>query len=201
MALEGLERLRKFAERAPEVERCELCARALPDDHDHLLEPVGRALSCVCGPCVVLFGGSGPRKRVPRRVRRLTDLRISDAQWDALRLPIDLAYFVRSSVRNAPVAYYPSPAGATESLLSLEAWRAMSHEQPILDRMEPDVEALLVNRVGVGRGVAAAEYFLAPIDQCYRLVGLIRSHWSGLSGGTQVWSTITAFFDGLRARA
>jgi len=201
MALDGIERLKRFAERAPAVERCELCARALASEHDHLIEPVERKLSCVCGPCVVLFGASGSRKRVPRRVRRLPDLRITDAQWDELRLPIDLAFFVRSSVRGGPVAYYPSPAGATESLLSLEAWLAIAHDHPVLERMETDVEALLANRVGVGRGVSAAEYFLAPIDQCYRLVGLIRSGWSGLSGGSEVWSMITGFFDDLRARA
>ena len=57
--------------------------------------------------------------------------------------------------------------------------------------MEPDVEALLINRVGPAR-----EYFLAPIDECYRLVGLIRLHWRGLSGGTEVWKEIQGFFAG-----
>jgi hypothetical protein len=59
--------------------------------------------------------------------------------------------------------------------------------------MERDVEALLVNRV---RG--AREHFLVPIDECYSLVGLIRMHWRGLSGGREVWEKIDRFFQDLR---
>ena len=35
-----------------------------------------------------------------------------------------------------------------------------------------------------------AQYYIVPIDECYRLVGLIRMHWRGLSGGTEVWKEI-----------
>jgi hypothetical protein len=196
-----LDRLKHFATRPVEVERCDLCGRGLASDHDHVIEPAQRRVTCVCGPCVVLFGASTTRKRVPRRVRRLTDFHMTDAQWDELRLPIDLAFFVKSTVRERTVANYPSPAGATESLLSLEAWNDIVRENPMLDGMEPDTQALLVNRVGHARGTVPAEYFLAPIDQCYRLVGLIRTRWTGLSGGTEVWSAISGFFDELGARA
>jgi uncharacterized protein DUF5947 len=196
-----LDRLKRFVERPAEVERCDLCGRELASDHDHVVEPAERRVTCVCGPCVVLFGASTTRKRVPRRVRRLADFHMTDAQWDELRLPIDLAFFVKSTVRERTVANYPSPAGATESLLSLEAWNDIVRENPILDSMESDTQALLVNRVGHARGTVPAEYFLAPIDQCYRLVGLIRTRWTGLSGGTEVWSAISGFFDELRARA
>ena len=58
--------------------------------------------------------------------------------------------------------------------------------------------ALLVNRVGHVRGAAPAEYYLVPIDECYKLVGLIRTHWRGLSGGTEVWREIGAFFAALK---
>jgi len=58
------------------------------------------------------------------------------------------------------------------------------------------VEALLVNRV---RGTR--EHFLVPIDECYRLVGLIRMHWRGLSGGREVWEEIEQFFEELRGRS
>jgi hypothetical protein len=40
-----------------------------------------------------------------------------------------------------------------------------------------------------------------PIDACYRLVGLIRLHWKGLSGGNEVWQEIGSFFAGLRSQA
>jgi sorbitol-specific phosphotransferase system component IIC len=72
---------------------------------------------------------------------------------------------------------------------------------PILNKIGPDVEALLVNRVGLARGVSAAEYYIVPIDACYKLVGLIRIHWRGLSGGTEVWKEIADFFTQLRTRA
>lgn len=196
-----LERLRRFAERPIAVERCDLCGRELDSEHSHIIEPAERRLVCVCGACAVLFDTSTTRKRVPRRVRLLADFHITDALWDELRLPIDLAFFVQSSVRGRPVANYPSPAGATESLLPLEAWTEIVRANPILASLEPDVEALLINRVGHTRGVAPAEYFLAPIDQCFRLVGLIRTRWTGLSGGTEVWTAISGFFDDLRKRA
>jgi hypothetical protein len=60
--------------------------------------------------------------------------------------------------------------------------------------MEPDVEALLVNRIR-----NASEYYIAPIDECYKLVGLIRANWRGLSGGTEVWKEISEFFNALKA--
>jgi hypothetical protein len=62
--------------------------------------------------------------------------------------------------------------------------------------METDVEALLVNRVGDGR-----EYYIVPIDECYKLVGLIRTHWRGLSGGTEVWREISKFYANLKERS
>jgi hypothetical protein len=67
--------------------------------------------------------------------------------------------------------------------------------------MESDVEALLVNRVGHARGFTAPEYYVLPIDECYKLVGLIRAKLHGLSGGTEVWQQIGGFFDGLKRRA
>jgi hypothetical protein len=67
--------------------------------------------------------------------------------------------------------------------------------------MEPDVEALLANRLGAPRGFGEPEYYVLPVDECYRLVGLIRSGWRGLSGGTEVWETLQQFFQSLRDRA
>jgi hypothetical protein len=62
------------------------------------------------------------------------------------------------------------------------------------------VEALLVNRVGATRGVSA-EHYIVPIDECYKLVGLIRIHWHGLSGGTEVWREVGNFFAELKQKA
>ena len=60
--------------------------------------------------------------------------------------------------------------------------------------MQPDVEALLVNRV---RG--AREQWIVPIDDCFRLAALIREHWTGFQGGDEVWDEIARFFAELRA--
>ena len=195
--------LRQFARKRAPVERCEMCSRELAPEHQHLVEPTTRKLICACEACAILFDGkSGTKyKRVPRRVQFLADFQLSDAQWDGLTIPIDMAFFFKSTPHGKVIALYPSPAGPTESLLSLETWDEVELANPILKTMEADVTALLVNRVGHNRGPVAAEYYLVPIDECYKLVGLIRSYWRGLSGGTEVWREIGAFFTALRRRA
>jgi Family of unknown function (DUF5947) len=195
--------LRQFARRPQNVEHCELCSAVLAAGHPHLLDPLGRKLLCACDACSLLFSGrAGAKfKRVPRYVRVLANFRMTEAQWDGLMIPINMAFFFRSSPEARMVAMYPSPAGATESLLSLEAWAETAQDNPELSAMEADVEALLVNRIGRSRGFSAPEYYILPIDECFKLVGLIRLHWKGLSGGTEVWQEIAGFFDELKAKA
>ncbi|HET7890615.1 MAG TPA: DUF5947 family protein [Candidatus Sulfotelmatobacter sp.] len=195
--------LRQFTrrERRP-LERCELCSLELGADHPHLIELALRRLICTCEACAILFSGQGVKfKRVPRRVATLSDFRLSDAEWDGLMVPINMAFFFKNSLENRVVAMYPSPAGAMESLLALESWNDIAAGNPVLKRMESDVEALLVNRLGSSRGQSEAEYYLLPIDECYKLVGLIRMHWKGLSGGTEVWQELGQYFGSLKARA
>ncbi len=195
--------LRQFARRRRAAERCELCSMEIASEHPHLIEPVARKLVCSCDACALLFSGrTGARfKRVPRQVKLLANFQLSDAQWDSLMIPINMAFFFRSSPEERMVAMYPSPAGATESLLSLEAWSEIAQENQQIEKMESDVEALLVNRIGHSRGFTGAEYYVLPIDQCFKLVGLIRSQWRGFSGGTEVWQKIAEFFAELRANA
>ena len=128
-------------------------------------------------------------RRVPRRVRYHPEFRLSDAQWDGLLIPIGLAFFAYCTPQQRVLAFYPGPAGSTESLLSMETWAQIESENPALRDMEPDVEALLVNRVG-----SARDHYMVPIDQCYHLTGLIRMQWQGLSGGEEVWQAIGEFF-------
>jgi len=191
--------LRRFVrERTLAEERCELCSAALTSEHEHLVDLSTRKLTCACQACAILFSGKANPKyrRVPRRVRYLTNFQLTGAQWDSLLIPIGMAFFFNSSAAGKVIALYPSPAGATESLLDFESWDEIRRSNPVLDEMEPDTEALLVNRV---RG--AAEYYLLPIDECYKLVGLIRTHWHGLSGGTQMWEAIGKFFAELKTKA
>jgi hypothetical protein len=126
----------------------------------------------------------------------LTDFVLDDDAWERLQLPINLAFFMKSTAAGQVLAFYPSPAGATESLVELDHWRELAETNPILNELEPDVEALLVNRVGDAR-----ECYRAGIDECYRLIGLIRMHWKGFSGGQDAWDEIDRFFLGLKERS
>jgi hypothetical protein len=197
MAADPLAGLKGLARPREPEERCELCGAPIPSEHRHLMEAETRTLACSCRACSLLFEGRAGRYRlVPTRILLLPDFEMSDAQWDELLVPVNLAFFVRSSAEGRVTALYPSPAGATESHLELDTWRELEAANPVLAELEPDVEALLVNRVG-----AARSHLVVPIDECYRLVGIVRMGWRGLSGGSEVWRSIASFFDELRARA
>jgi hypothetical protein len=195
--------LRRFARSKSPVEQCELCSAALAHAHPHLVQPASRQIICACEACATLFDGmaAGKYRRVSREIQLLKNFQMTDAQWESLLIPINMAFFFRSSVENRMVVFYPSPAGAVESLLPLDAWHEIVQENSRLNRLQPDIESLLVNRIGHAHGMSQAEYYIAPIDECYRLVGLIRANWKGLSGGSEVWAEIGRFFSALRAAA
>jgi len=179
------------------IERCELCAGALADDHRHVLERANRRIFCACRPCSLLFdhdAAGGDRFRlVPTRRERLP-LAIDDLAWRSLELPVDLAFFVRTDDARV-LAFYPSPAGAVESLVPLDGWAALAEDHPVLATLQPDVEALLVNRVGQTRDV-----WRVGVDVCFRLVAIFREHWSGISGGIALRAEVATFFDGLQSK-
>jgi hypothetical protein len=185
------------------LEHCELCSAGLGHDHPHLIEVASRQIVCACDACAMLFDGMerSRYKRVSRNSRYLANFEMTNGQWESLLIPINMAFFFRSSIEGRMIALYPSPAGAVESLLPLEAWSEIAENNPPLCQLRPDIEALLVNRVGHAHGMSRAEYFIAPIDECFRLVGLIRSNWRGLSGGTEVWAEIGSFFTNLRTKS
>ena len=47
----------------------------------------------------------------------------------------------------------------------------------------------------------ARRQWIVPIDVCYALVGLIRTHWRGFTGGAEVWRELDRFCDGLDRRS
>ena len=202
-----LDVLRQFArkrETRPPAEQCELCSAEIAADHRHLLELSKHTLVCVCQPCSILFGdpgaGGGKYRIVPWRYLILPDFQMTDEQWDDLLIPVNMVYIFHSTSANRVMAFYPSPAGAMESQLTLEGWDALVSSNPILNDLEPDVEALLINRVR-NRGEDYREHYIVPIDTCYKLVGLIRLKWKGLSGGEEVWKAIAEFFADLRTKS
>jgi len=216
---EALQRLLTTRRRPDEA--CEMCAAALegPRGHAHVVDVGSRSLKCVCRPCALLFtsdGAAGGRFRaVPERYRHDPGFVLPAAQWDALQIPVGLAFFFVNSALGTPVAMYPSPAGATESQLPLDAWTELTEANPALTGLEPDVEALLVRRLdhpsagggtrqGTDDGDAARSTgfacYLVPIDACYELVGLVRTHWRGFDGGTEARQAIAGFFDRVDGR-
>lgn len=182
-----------------------MCATPLPPQHPHLVHIEDRRMVCACGPCGFLFSnpgaGGGGYRRVPDRYLSDPEFRLSDAQWDALQIPVGMAFFLRNSAQDRIVACYPSPAGATESELELEAFATGVGAGRLGAALEPDVEALLVRRGGPGGSESGSECLLVPIDACYRLVGIVRLRWRGFDGGAEAWREIDAFFDGLREAA
>ena len=179
------------------VEVCDLCGTSLSEPHTHLLDPGTRKIECVCPACALLFDTERQKyRRIPTRVVFLPVFQITDEQWDALSIPIGVAFFTRSSKANRITALYPSPAGPVESLLSLETWADIEQDNSSLRSMEPDVEGLLVYR-----GAAAREHYIIPIDEFFKLTGLIRLKWKGFSGGLEVWRDIGQFLDSLKRRS
>lgn len=201
--MSGVAALRRLGQRRARLEReerCQLCASPLGEAHGHLVRVDTRALLCTCPPCHLLFGqkgaGGGKYRAVPRRYVH-EPAQISPADWEALQIPVRMAFLFRNSSLGRTVAFYPSPAGATESLLALEAWREIEARSPALESMEPDVEALLVRGEPHGERL---ETFLVPIDTCYELTGRVRRLWRGFDGGDEARDELGRFFADLRAR-
>lgn len=180
-------------------ERCEFCGELLPSRHSHVVHTERRVLLCTCRPCYLLFtseGAAGGKvKAVPDRVVDLGARVFTPEQWERLQIPVGLAFFFVNSSLGRTAVFYPSPAGATESLLPLETWAEVVRAEPRLAALVPDVEALLVWQLSM-----ESASFLVPIDACYELVGLVRRHWRGFQGGAEAWQAIETFFAALRAR-
>ncbi len=191
----GLGRLAR-PEPVEEDERCEVCGSKILVDHRHLLELEERRILCACEPCIAMRSGVDNYCPVGTRTLWLDDIDFPDELWAAFQLPIGLAFFLKSSGTGTVVALYPSPAGATESELHLESWEALVARNPILSQLDTDGEAFVVNRM-----TEPAEHAIVPIDECYRLVGLIKSNWTGISGGNAISDAVPLFFDHIRRKA
>ncbi len=202
-----LQRIRASApprQAAPVDEVCELCSEPIASEHRHLVDLRSRKLLCACRGCFLLFeseGAGGDHFRsVPERYLAFGDFELSRAQWDSLQIPVSVAFFFLNSELQRIAAFYPGPAGATESELPLDTWAELVAANPQLSTMQPDVEAFLV-RAASDRGDRHAECYIVPIDACYELVGHLRLLWRGFDGGSEANQKLDVFFADIEARA
>jgi hypothetical protein len=189
----------------PARERCEMCSEVIADEHQHVVNVAGRQLMCVCRGCYLLFTDSQAELRyraVPDRYLAFPDFALDRRAWTALQIPVGMAFFFRNSELGRTVAFYPGPAGATESQLDLDAWNTISGADPRVGLLTDDVEALLV-RVpeGLDDECRQPQTYLVPIDACYEFVGRLRMLWRGFDGGQQARQFIDSFFAQVAARA
>ncbi len=200
--LASLRRISTTRPAVQEGERCEMCAKSIGEEHQHVVGLESRSLMCTCRPCYLLFTDQSANiryKAVPDRYLSFPDFAFDQAAWDDLQIPVGLTFVFRNSVEDRVVAFYPSPAGATESELSLDAWDRMVASNPQLDLLLPDVEALLIYRLDHGRGDFRC--VIVPIDVCYELVGTMRKTWRGFDGGSEAHAAMDAFFETVERRA
>ncbi|KAA1250262.1 hypothetical protein F0Q45_10650 [Mycobacterium simiae] len=184
----------------PAGERCDMCSEWIADEHQHVVNVAGRQLMCVCHACYLLFTAGNPELRyraVPDRYLAFPDFALDRRAWEALQIPVGVAFFFTNSTLGRTVACYPGPAGATESELDLDAWNAIGGTDPRLDLLADDVEALLVRVPEFGQ----PQSYLVPIDACYEFVGRLRLLWRGFDGGQQAREFIDSFFARIAGRA
>ena len=195
-----LQRIRANRPSIAPGERCEMCAQPIADAHQHIVNLLSCALMCSCRGCYLLFTAENAElkyRAVPDRYLSFPSFRLQPGQWDALQIPVGLAFFFTNSVLGRAVCFYPGPAGAAESELPLDAWEQIVADNPDLGIVAPDVEALIVQITDPTQ----AACFLVPIDACYELVGQLRRVWRGFDGGQDARRQIEGFFATVAARS
>jgi hypothetical protein len=179
---------------APLEANCDLCGTSMPEEHRHLLHLDDRRIVCACESCWALRSGDAEYRPTGSRVVWLEDLDMPEDLWARFRIPIGLAFFLRGD--DGVAAFYPSPVGATEAEIDPGAWAELGERNEAVRSLEADAEALIVDRMG-DRPRSA----IVPTDEAYRLVGLVKLHWEGISGGAAVGEAVERFFADLRERA
>lgn len=201
-ALSVLQRITRNRSAPPSGQRCEMCAEPIGEPHQHVVNLDSRALLCTCRGCYLLFTAHNAKLRyraVPERYLSFPDFDLRPDQWDALEIPVGLAFFFYNSTLDKTIAFYPGPAGAAESELPLGTWEDVVTANPGLRLALPDVEALLVR--APGRELVGFDCHLVPVDACYELVGRLRAVWRGFDGGRDARDEMADFFAHLAARS
>lgn len=180
-------RLRRLVEPPPpKQEKCELCGAPIAAQHGHIVDMGQRRLLCACRPCYLLFTHSGA---AGGKLRSVSERCVRVRRPEIGEIPVGVVFFIRDSGPAGVKAFYPSPAGATESSVSKETWEEMAAADARIAGMEADIEALLVSK---------KEAWIVPVDACYELTGRIKKTWRGFDGGRESWREIDAFFAELK---
>jgi hypothetical protein len=194
-----ISKLRKIAIPPAEkkgVEKCVFCGRILEEEHRHLVDLKTMHFMCTCEMCAITMAEANGYSPLPQRVLELNDFRMPDELWSDFLIPVNMAFMVSHSSTGNAIAYYPGPAGATQSKLKMEPWGRLVQLNPVLNDLLPDLESLLINRLN-----DSPQYFIVPVDNCYELIGRIRLSWKGIFGGREVNDTINDFFDKLKQKS
>ena len=193
---------RRRSRRRSRSERCEFCAADIGERHGHVADVADHRLLCVCRPCYLLFApqgaGGGRYRGVGEEVRRVGDLLLDDARWDALRIPVDLVFFFRQTDADAPARVLPRPRRRDRVASSTCPPGATSAAaNPVLD--EPST----TSRRCCCAGTTSTLLLLPGADR--RLLRAGRrgpaARGPGSAAGPEVWRGSSAFFAGLDDRA
>ena len=181
----------------PDVEVCELCGTELPQNHRHLLQLTERRILCACATCWA--SALGRPRAAPDRAAASSGSRTSSCPRSCGRSCRSRSGSPSSCARASPTRWSPctrAPRAPPSPSSTCPPGRSSSELNPILTGIEPDAEALVVNRIADPH-----EFVIAPIDECYGLVGAIKVSWEGISGGPALEREVPAFFDEMRSAA
>ena len=185
----------------PPEERCEMCGVAIAERARPRRGHPGPPAALRLPPLLPAVQRRRGRWRpLPWRGRRpsasSTTWSSTEADWAALQIPVELAFFLSQGDPPTYAAFYPGPSGATESTLDLA--RVAATSSPPTPPWRPSSPTS--RRYCCATTTPASRCYVTPVDVCYELVGIVRAHWVGLAGGAEVWARIDAFFDGLARR-
>ena len=140
---------------------------------------------------------------MPDRYVSFPDFALTSTQWDALQIPVGVAFFFMNSTIEPGRRVLPEPGrrdgvAAVARLVGRDRRRQSRIWRPAARRRGvPGAQ----RRPTIGCATEQPECYLVPIDVCYELVGELRRLWKGFDGGTEAHAALDAFFDRVRDRA
>ena len=136
---------------------------------------IERRIICTCESCLAMRAGDRELRPTGTRIVWLDDFDLPDEIWASFWIPIGLAFFIDSTRDRRLDGALPEPRRRDRVGARARHLGAAADAEPGADgTLEADVEALIVNRM-----TEPHEHVIAPIDECYRLVGMIKVELGG----------------------